>query len=306
MNVLLACEFSGIVREAFRKRGHNAYSCDLIPSLDNSPYHIQGDAVEVAYDPKWKWDMMIMFTPCDRVLVAGALHWKKWQESGEQQSGIDLFMKLINSPIDKIAAENPVGILSTVYRKPDQIIDPHQFGHMEQKRTCLWLKRLRKLVPTNDVYEEMMKLPKRERERVHHESPGIKNGLTRSQRRALFFQGWADAMADQWGGENMIGIYGCQYVVSTTKKWNKLKKTFDDVPIHCSKITAEHQEMCPKHILFVEDEAKEEQRKSENRRLNREFKKRQEIALKVSPLAAINPLFDDEGKRKTGYEERFR
>lgn len=196
MRVLIACEFSGVVREAFRKRGHDAWSCDLIPSLDNSPYHLICDVLTILDQ---RWDMMIAFFPCDRLLGAGALHWKKWQASGEQQRAIEFALKLLNAPIDKIAAENPVGILSTVYRKPDQIIQPYQFGHMEQKKTCLWLNNLKKLVPTNDVYEEMMKLPKRERERVHHESPGIKNGLTRSQRRAICFPGWAEAFAEQWG-----------------------------------------------------------------------------------------------------------
>lgn len=196
MRVLVACEFSGVVREAFRRRGHDAWSCDLIPPLDGSPYHLQCDVLTILNDG---WDMMIACFPCDRLLGAGALHWKKWQASGEQRAAIEFALKLLNAPIDKIAAENPVGILSSVYRKPDQIIHPYEFGHMEQKTTCLWLKNLPKLISTNDVHAEMMKLPKRERERVHHESPGMKNGLTRSQRRAIFFTGWADAMAEQWG-----------------------------------------------------------------------------------------------------------
>ncbi len=196
MRVLVACEFSGVVREAFRRRGHDAWSCDLIPALDSSPYHLQRDVLTLLGE---NWDLMIACFPCDRLLGAGALHWKKWQASGEQQRAIEFAMKLINAPIPRIAAENPGGILSTVYRKPDQIIQPYEYGTMEMKTTCLGLKGLKKLVPTNDVYEEMMKLPKRERERVHHESPGVKNGLTRSQRRAIFFPGWAEAMADQWG-----------------------------------------------------------------------------------------------------------
>jgi hypothetical protein len=196
MKVLVACEFSGVVREAFRKRGHDAWSCDLIPALDHSPYHLQCDVLTILEDG---WDMLLAFFPCDRLLGAGALHWKKWRESGEQQRGISFALKLLNAPINKIAAENPVGILSTVYRKPDQYIQPWQFGHMEMKTTCLWLKNLPLLKPTNNVYAEMMKLPKRERERVHNESPGIRNGLTRSQRRAICFSGWADAMAEQWG-----------------------------------------------------------------------------------------------------------
>ena len=197
MRVLLACEFSGVVRRAFRERGHDAWSCDLIPALDGSEFHIQNDIRILC--SKSNWDLMIAFPPCHRLLVSGALHWKKWQKSGEQQEAIAFFRYLAALNIPRKAVENPVGIMSTVYRKPDQIIQPYEFGHPEQKKTCLWLENLPPLVPTKDVYEEMMKLPKKDRERVHYESPGVKNGLTRSQRREIFFKGWADAMADQWG-----------------------------------------------------------------------------------------------------------
>lgn len=197
MRVLVACEFSGIVREAFRKRGHDAWSCDLLPSTSPT-YHLQFYVQDVLrYWPEW--DLMIAHPPCDRLLVSGALHWKKWRESGEQQKAIEFFMWLWKVPIAKKCLENPVGIMSTVFREPDQYIQPWQFGHMETKKTGLWLDGLPKLVGTKNVYAEMMKLPARERNRVHHESPGVKNGLTRSQRRAVFFQGWGDAMAEQWG-----------------------------------------------------------------------------------------------------------
>ena len=198
MNVLVACEFSGVVREAFRRRGHDAWSCDLKPALDGSPYHLQCD-VRTVLDAGW--DLMIAHPNCDRLLVAGALHWRKWQKSKEQQKGIVFFMEMALAPIPRIAVENPRGIMNTVWRQPDQYLQPWQFGHMESKEVCLWLKGLPPLVPTQDVYKAMMKLPKRERERVHHESPGTKNGLTRSERRSIFFTGVADAMAEQWGGQ---------------------------------------------------------------------------------------------------------
>lgn len=196
LRVLVACEFSGVVREAFRKRGHDAWSCDLVPALDGSKYHIQGDVLPLLRDG---WDMMVGHPSCERLLVAGARHWRKWQESGEQQKAIVFFMQLALAPIPKKAIENPTGIMSTCWKKYTQRIQPWQFGHPESKGTCLWLEGLKPLVETNNVYEEMMKLPKSERERVHYESPGIKNGLTRSQRRSIFFPGFAEAMAEQWG-----------------------------------------------------------------------------------------------------------
>lgn len=197
MNILVSCEMFGKVRDAFRAKGHNAYSCDLKADINNSPYHHRGDVIPFLNDSMW--DMLIAFPPCDRLLVAGALHFEKWRASGEQQAGIEFFMLHANSKIPRIAIENPIGIMSTIWRKPDQIIHPWMFGHKETKKTCIWLKNLPKLVETNNVYEEMMKLSKAERERVHYESPGIKNGLTRSERRSITFQGIADAMAEQWG-----------------------------------------------------------------------------------------------------------
>ena len=228
MRVLVAGEFSGVVREAFRSRGHDAWSCDLVPALDKSPYHFQGDVRQLLYpelaaagkfrrldtyqqvpsgwyksDGKPNWDLMIAHPNCDRLLVAGALHWREWQESGDQQRGIVFFMEMALAPIPKVAVENPTGIISSCWRKYDQRIQPHEFGDPEQKGICLWLMGLPKLKPTKNVYDEMMKLPKRVRERVFHESPGVKNGLTRSQRRSIFFPGIANAMAEQWGNDSL-------------------------------------------------------------------------------------------------------
>lgn len=198
MRILIACEFSGIVREAFRKRGHDAWSNDLIPALDNSPYHLQKDARR-AIREDGPWDGLIAHPNCDRLLVAGALHWRKWQHSGEQQKGIVFFMEMALARVPKVCVENPVGIMSSCWREPDQYIEPWMFGHMEMKKTGLWLEGFPLLKPTKNVYVEMMKLPVSKRQRVFHESPAMKNGLTRSQRRSIFFPGIADAMADQWG-----------------------------------------------------------------------------------------------------------
>ena len=129
MKVLIACEFSGIVRGAFRKRGHDAWSCDLLPADDKSPYHYQGD---VSYIMKLDWDMMIAHPPCTYLSVSGARYWKGREE--EQRKAIDFFMLLINAPVPKICVENPVGKISTVWRKPDQYIHPYEHGHKISKK----------------------------------------------------------------------------------------------------------------------------------------------------------------------------
>lgn len=181
MRVLVACEFSGIVRDAFIARGHNAWSCDLIDSEGDNTFHLKTD-VRVAW---MHWDMMVAFPPCTHLCVSGARWFKEKQR--EQQEAISFFMDLVNAPIDRIAIENPIGIMSTRYRKPDQIIQPWQFGHGETKATCLWLKNLPKLVPTNVVDGR--------RGRVHHEPPGPERWKNRSRT----YEGIADAMAEQWG-----------------------------------------------------------------------------------------------------------
>lgn len=190
MKVLIGCEFSGVVREAFRARGHDAISCDLTASPDNSPYHLRGDVFQVAIN-YWEWDLAIFHPPCTRLTSAGA-RWFKGREQ-EQAEAIEFCERLWELPIPRIAIENPVGVLSTRSKlgKPTQIIQPWMFGHGETKGTCLWLKRLPELTPTNVVEGRVP--------RVHHESPGVKNGLTRAQRRSITYQGIADAMGDQWG-----------------------------------------------------------------------------------------------------------
>lgn len=190
MKVLVACEFSGVVRKAFRKRDHDAWSCDLLPALDESEYHIQDDVLKVL---EQEWDLMIAHPPCTHLAVSGA-RWFKDKEK-EQEEALDFVRKLLAAPVDKIALENPISIISTKIRKPDQIIQPWMFGHMETKATCLWLKNLPTLKETNNVYNEMMKLPKKERNKIHYMSPSKDRGHLRS----ITYQGIADAMAEQWG-----------------------------------------------------------------------------------------------------------
>ena len=183
--VLIACEFSGVVREAFRKRGHEAWSCDLLPAEDYQLFHWQCDVMDLLAEEVF--DMMIAFPPCTDLAVSGARWFKQKQKDGRQQRSIDFFMKLVNADIPKIAIENPIGIMSTHYRKPDQIIQPWQFGHGETKATCLWLKNLPKLEPTNIVEGREQRIWK---------MPPSKN---RAKERSRTFQGIANAMAEQWG-----------------------------------------------------------------------------------------------------------
>jgi len=193
MRVLVACEYSGRVREAFRKLGHDAWSCDLIESEDNSPHHIIGDAIEVAYNGQW--DLMIAHPPCTDLAVSGAAWFANKRLSGAQQASASFFMKLGKLDIPRIAIENPVCVMSSLWRKPDQVIQPWMFGHMEQKATCLWLKGLPPLTQTNNVKEEMMKLPKNQRERLHYLPPSADRWKLRSET----YLGIAQAMASQWG-----------------------------------------------------------------------------------------------------------
>lgn len=183
MKVLIACEFSGVVREAFRKRGHDAWSCDLLDT-DIPGQHYQCNVLDLINNG---WDMTIAHPPCIDLAVSDARWFKEKLADGRQQRSIEFFIKLASAVIDKIAIENPIGIMSTHYRKPDQIIQPWQFGHGETKATCLWLKNLPKLEPTNIVDG---------RENRIHKMPPSKD---RGKLRSITYQGIADAMADQWG-----------------------------------------------------------------------------------------------------------
>jgi hypothetical protein len=186
MRVLVACESSGRVRQAFRALGHDAFSCDLLPADDGSPYHIQGDVLAVLNDG---WDLMIAHPPCDHLAVSGARWFPEKRADGRQQQGIDFFMRMVTAPIPRIAIENPVGIMSTIYRTPDQIIQPWQFGHGETKATCLWLKNLPLLTPTNIVEGR--------ENRIWRMPPSP----DRWKLRSATYAGIANGMAAQWGGE---------------------------------------------------------------------------------------------------------
>jgi len=192
MRVLVACEFSGIVRDAFRARGHDAWSCDLIPSERDNTYHDQCNVLDILEN---EWDLMIAHPPCTHLAVSGARWFKDKQV--EQAEALQFIRWLLDAPIDKICLENPVSIISTRIRKPDQIIQPWMFGHPEAKATCLWLKNLPKLEPTNV-------LPKPESGRWSNQTPSGQNKLGPSEdrwkERSRTYQGIADAMAEQWGG----------------------------------------------------------------------------------------------------------
>lgn len=163
MKVLVACEFSGVVRRAFRALGHNAWSCDLLPAEDNSEFHIQGDVLTLKTGGfaclRWNWDLMIAHPPCTDLAVSGARYFAQKRADGRQQKALAFVQSLLDAPIDRIALENPVSVISSYIRKPDQIIQPWQFGHPESKATCLWLKNLQPLVPTKVLQPEWAKNP---------------------------------------------------------------------------------------------------------------------------------------------------
>ena len=201
MRVLVACEYSGRVREAFRVKGHHAFSCDIIPSSDNSPNHIQKDVLEVL---EYGWDLMIAHPPCTYLSRAGArwLYPKAGQLDNERYekllAGREFFMTLLNSDIPKIAVENPTPFKIAKLPKPSQVIQPFQFGDPYSKRTLLWLKGLEPLTPTNEVDVIAPWVQSNtsgfRRGQKHHA------GIARSSKeRSLTFQGIADAMAEQWG-----------------------------------------------------------------------------------------------------------
>ncbi len=189
LRVLVACEFSGVVRNAFVHAGHDAMSCDLLPEEQPRPDswdgHYRGDVRDLLSDPSYDFDLMIAHPPCTHLAVSGA-RWFK-EKRAEQEAAIAFVLELANARIPHIAIENPVGVLSTRWRKPDQIIQPWQFGHGETKATCLWLKNLPKLVPTRIVEGREA--------RVHRAPPGPDRWKLRS--RTLL--GIAEAMASQWG-----------------------------------------------------------------------------------------------------------
>lgn len=203
LKILIACEESQAVTIAFRNLGFTAFSNDIIECSGGHPeWHIQGDAIEQAYSGKW--DVMIAHPPCTHLATSGA----RWFTEGKkpwswQDDALYFVFQLMSAPVVHIAVENPVSVISSKITKPTQIINPYQFGHKEQKKTCLWLFNLPKLVETNNVYDEMMLLPRRERERIHW----LKRSPDRAKLRSKTFTGVASAMAIQWG-DYLVEKYG--------------------------------------------------------------------------------------------------
>lgn len=183
MRVLVGCEFSGVVREAFAARGHDAWSCDILDT-ERPGQHIRGDVLAVLGHG---WDLAIFHPPCTHLAVSGARHFAAKIADGRQAAALEFVRALLTAPVPRIALENPVSIISSHIRKPDQVIQPWQFGHGEVKATCLWLKGLPKLRPTDIVAGREA--------RVHRMPPGP----NRWRERSRTFAGIAAAMADQWG-----------------------------------------------------------------------------------------------------------
>ena len=196
MKVLVACECSGVVRDAFRARGHDAWSCDLKPCERDNRHHFQNDAVEILQ--AGGWDLVIAHPPCTNLCVSCAHLWKKKREDGRQQKDIGFFMDLTRLSC-KWAIENPVGIMSTLYRKPDQIIQPYQFGHDASKKTCLWLKGLPVLKHTKFIQPRIVDGKPRWGNQTDNGQNKLGPSADRATIRARTYQGIADSMADQWG-----------------------------------------------------------------------------------------------------------
>ena len=203
MKILVACEESQAVTKELRKLGHLAFSCDILPCSGGHPeWHIQGDVIDHLDKG---WDMLIAFPPCTHLAVSGARHFAKKIADGRQQQGIDFFMEMINAPIPKKAIENPIGIMSTKYRKPNQIIQPWEYGDKAQKSTCLWLEGLPCLKPTNIVgkgeFVEFVSKKGVKKRQPKWYFDALKNAKTpqeRSTLRSKTFPGIAKAMATQW------------------------------------------------------------------------------------------------------------
>ena len=197
MKVLVACEYSGIVRDAFTSKGHDAWSCDILPT-ESPGNHFQGDILEHLNKG---WDIMIAHPPCTHLAVSGA----RWFTEGRkpwslQIEALDFVRKLLAAPINKIALENPVSVISTKIRKPNQIIQPFEYGHDVSKKTCLWLKNLPNLKPTKIVKPDIVLVNGKKMSRMHYESFKLPS-KERSKVRSKFYTGIAKAMADQWGSD---------------------------------------------------------------------------------------------------------
>jgi hypothetical protein len=203
IRILVGCEESQAVTKELRKLGHEAFSCDILPCSGGHPeWHIKENIIPIL---KENWDLLIAFPPCTHLATSGARHFEQKIKDGRQQQGIDFFMEMINAPIERIAVENPIGIMSSKFRKPDQIIQPWQFGDKAQKSTCLWLKNLPKLKPTNIVEKgEFFEFTSKKGEKkrmplwYYEALQKAKTPEERSTLRSKTFLGIAKAMAEQW------------------------------------------------------------------------------------------------------------
>lgn len=194
MKVLVACEFSGIVREAFKARGHDAWSCDLLPT-EQPGQHIQGDVLEILDDG---WDMMIAHPPCTYLAVSGACHFNRLGRKEKQDEALTFFRRMLDAPIPRVAVENPVGVTSTKIRKPDQWIQPYEHGHEAMKKTGLWLRNLPKLIPTNIVSKGPIWINRDGTRRGSRWHMCLPPTADRWKIRSRTFQGIANAMSEQW------------------------------------------------------------------------------------------------------------
>lgn len=211
MKILVACEFSGVVREAFRRRGHDAWSCDLLDT-EIPGQHIKADVRSVIGE---RWDLMVAHPPCTYLTVAGNKYFKPEYASRfptrqqDRERAIEFFMLLVNSGIERVAIENPIGVISTRYRKPDQIIQPYQFGHQDRKPTCLWLKGLNPLLPTRIVSQVIVRNRNGKTASAHHDAALRLPPAERWKVRSRTYDGIAEAMAEQWGGDYVSNLELC-------------------------------------------------------------------------------------------------
>lgn len=197
MRVLLACEFSGVTRSTFSERGHDAWSCDLLPS-EKPGQHVQGDVSKLL---KESWDLVIAHPPCQYLSYAGVAHWNKPGREENREAALKFFMSCVNANAPRVCVENPVGWPNVVFRKPDQIINPFQFGHPERKKTCLWLKGLPLLSETEAVKPEEPAFRDATTGKRRYFTDRHSNKIGRAYSRSRTFQGIANAMAEQWGGQ---------------------------------------------------------------------------------------------------------
>ena len=197
MRVLVGCEYSGRVRNAFREAGHDAWSCDLLPSEDDSPFHIHGDVLPLLGQG---WDLGIFHPPCTYLAVSG-LHWNKRDpaRAAKTEEALDFVRALMSAPIKRIAVENPVSCISSRIRKPDQIIQPYEFGEDASKKTCLWLKNLDLLTPTQMVAPRLVDGKPRWSNQTDSGQNRLGPSEDRWKERSRTFAGVAKAMAEQWG-----------------------------------------------------------------------------------------------------------